>query len=78
MIARIRPVCDIPIVLFGYYNPVFIFGCEAFARSAEAAGVDGSAMVKMIAQNAGRPDLIPQVCSFAGKIKRALSNGGGT
>ena len=186
VIARIRPVCDIPIVLFGYYNPVFIFGCEAFARSAEAAGVDGvlivdlppeeaaelrrytdragiafislvapttsdarirqisekaqgflyyisvtgvtgtakpnvedirrdmarirkacnlpvavgfgistpeqaaaiaphadgvvvgSAMVKMIAQNAGRPDLIPQVCSFAGKIKRALSNGVGT
>lgn len=186
MIARIRPVCDIPIVLFGYYNPVFIFGCEAFARSAEAAGVDGvlivdlppeeaaelrrstdragiafislvapttsdarirkisekaqgflyyisvtgvtgtakpnvedirrdmarirkacnlpvavgfgistpeqaaaiaphadgvvvgSAMVKMIAQNAGRPDLIPQACSFAGKIKRALSNRVGT
>jgi tryptophan synthase alpha chain len=182
MIARIRPVCDIPIVLFGYYNPIFICGCKAFARSAKAAGVDGvlivdlppeeaaelrqytdragiafislvapttydarirlisekaqgflyyisvtgvtgtakpnvedirrdmarireacnlpvavgfgiatpeqaaeiaphadgvvvgSAIVRMLEENAGRPDLIPLVSSFAGKIKRALSN----
>jgi tryptophan synthase alpha chain len=29
-----------PIVLFGYYNPVFVMGVEAFARRAAAAGVD--------------------------------------
>jgi tryptophan synthase alpha chain len=29
-----------PIVLFGYYNPVFIMGTEAFAARAAAAGVD--------------------------------------
>src|SRR4051794_28439891 len=29
-----------PIVLFGYYNPVFIMGPEAFAARAAAAGVD--------------------------------------
>jgi tryptophan synthase alpha chain len=29
-----------PIVLFGYYNPVFIMGGEAFAKRAAAAGVD--------------------------------------
>jgi tryptophan synthase alpha chain len=186
MIARIRPSCDIPIVLFGYYNPIFIFGCGAFAQSAKAAGVDGvlivdlppeeaaelrqytdragiafislvapttsdarirqisekaqgflyyisvtgvtgtakpnvgdirrdmarirktcnlpvavgfgiatpeqaaeiaphadgvvvgSAIVRMLEENAGRPDLIPLVSSFAGKIKRALSNSGRT
>ena len=29
-----------PIVLFGYYNPVFVMGPEAFAERAAAAGVD--------------------------------------
>ena len=29
-----------PIVLFGYYNPVFVMGPEAFAERASAAGVD--------------------------------------
>lgn len=29
-----------PIVLFGYYNPVFVMGVEAFARRAAEAGVD--------------------------------------
>ncbi len=29
-----------PIVLFGYYNPVFVMGPEAFAARAAAAGVD--------------------------------------
>ena len=38
----------------------------------------GSAIVKMIEENAGRPDLIPLVSSFAGKLKKALSNGIGT
>jgi tryptophan synthase alpha chain len=47
MIARIRRTCDIPIVLFGYYNPIFIFGCEAFAQSARAAGVDGVLVVDL-------------------------------
>jgi len=31
----------VPIVLFTYFNPVFAFGCEAFAREAARAGVDG-------------------------------------
>jgi tryptophan synthase alpha chain len=29
-----------PIVLFGYYNPVFVMGTETFAARAAAAGVD--------------------------------------
>jgi tryptophan synthase alpha chain len=29
-----------PIVLFGYYNPIFVMGPEAFAARAAAAGVD--------------------------------------
>ncbi|PKN60774.1 MAG: tryptophan synthase subunit alpha [Deltaproteobacteria bacterium HGW-Deltaproteobacteria-11] len=47
MIERVRQVSDIPIVLFGYYNPIFIFGCEAFALKAKAAGVDGVLIVDL-------------------------------
>jgi len=47
MIARVRQVSEIPIVLFGYYNPIFIFGCEAFALRAKAAGVDGILVVDL-------------------------------
>jgi tryptophan synthase alpha chain len=47
MIARARQVSDIPIVLFGYYNPIFIFGCKAFALRAKAAGVDGILVVDL-------------------------------
>jgi tryptophan synthase alpha chain len=32
--------CDVPIVLFGYYNPIFVLGPDEFARRAAAAGVD--------------------------------------
>jgi tryptophan synthase alpha chain len=47
MIASVRRQCEIPIVLFGYYNPVYRFGCEAFAATASAAGVDGVLLVDL-------------------------------
>lgn len=36
-----------PLVLMGYLNPVFIYGYEAFARDAKAAGVDGIILVDL-------------------------------
>ena len=30
-----------PIVLMGYYNPIYIYGVEKFLADAKAAGVDG-------------------------------------
>lgn len=38
---------DTPIVLMGYYNPVYIYGVEAFLRDAKAAGVDGLIIVDL-------------------------------
>jgi tryptophan synthase alpha chain len=35
------PANEVPIVLFGYYNPVFQMGLEKFAAAASAAGADG-------------------------------------
>ncbi len=32
---------ETPIVLMGYYNPIYIYGAEKFSKDAAAAGVDG-------------------------------------
>lgn len=39
--------CEVPIVLFGYYNPIFIYGVEAFAQRAAFAGVDATLTVDL-------------------------------
>ncbi len=36
-----------PIVLMGYYNPIYVFGTEAFLAVAKAAGVDGLIVVDL-------------------------------
>jgi tryptophan synthase alpha chain len=36
-----------PIVLMGYYNPIYIFGVERFLVAAKAAGVDGLIVVDL-------------------------------
>ena len=38
---------DTPIVLMGYYNPIFIYGNERFLADAKAAGVDGLIIVDL-------------------------------
>ena len=36
-----------PLVLMGYYNPIFIYGVESFLEDAVAAGVDGLIVVDL-------------------------------
>jgi tryptophan synthase alpha chain len=36
-----------PIVLMGYYNPIYIYGVETFLRDAKDAGVDGLIIVDL-------------------------------
>jgi tryptophan synthase alpha chain len=36
-----------PIVLMGYYNPIYIYGVEAFLADAKAAGIDGLIVVDL-------------------------------
>ena len=36
-----------PIVLMGYYNPIYIYGVECFLADAKAAGVDGLIVVDL-------------------------------
>lgn len=38
---------ETPIVLMGYFNPIYAFGCARFAEDAAAAGVDGLIIVDL-------------------------------
>ncbi len=38
---------ETPIILMGYYNPVYIFGVDAFLSEAKAAGIDGLIIVDL-------------------------------
>ena len=38
---------ETPIVLMGYYNPIYIYGVERFVADAKAAGVDGLIVVDL-------------------------------
>jgi tryptophan synthase alpha chain len=47
MIESIRTVSEIPIVLFGYYNPILSYGTERFAARTHEAGVDSILVVDL-------------------------------
>lgn len=40
-------VKDTPVVLMGYYNPIYVYGVDRFLRDAKAAGVDGLIVVDL-------------------------------
>ena len=47
LVTDVRKISSIPIVLFGYYNPIFVYGVKKFARAAKTAGVDGVLVVDL-------------------------------
>src|SRR6266571_5747856 len=48
MVRAFRKTDDAtPIVLMGYYNPIYVFGVERFLAEAKAAGVDGLIVVDL-------------------------------
>lgn len=53
LVANIRRTSQIPIVLFGYFNPIFAYGVEKFARTASEAGVDAVLVVDLPPEEAG-------------------------
>lgn len=53
IVAQARREVQIPLVLMGYYNPVFHYGIEAFARDAASAGVDALLLVDLPPEEAG-------------------------
>ena len=47
LVNDVRKTSQIPIVLFGYYNPIFVYGAKKFAEAAKMAGVDGVLVVDL-------------------------------
>jgi tryptophan synthase alpha chain len=53
LVGELRRDVDVPIVLFGYYNPFFRYGVDAIARDAKAAGIDGFLCVDLPPEESG-------------------------
>lgn len=53
LVRRLRARTDVPLVLFGYYNPFLQMGLERFAEAAAAAGADGVLVTDMTAEESG-------------------------
>jgi tryptophan synthase alpha chain len=47
LVSDLRDELDVPLILFGYYNPIFHYGPEVFSRDARQAGVDGLLVVDL-------------------------------
>jgi tryptophan synthase alpha chain len=47
LVTEVRKVSEIPIVLFGYFNPIFAYGVKKFAHDARRVGVDGVLVVDL-------------------------------
>jgi len=62
-VREIRKESQIPIVLYTYMNPVYVFGFQKFLREAEAAGVDGLLILDL------PPDETGAELAFTGNLK---------
>ncbi|HTH98663.1 MAG TPA: tryptophan synthase subunit alpha [Stellaceae bacterium] len=53
-VSRFRKLDDVtPIVLMGYYNPIYSYDIERFAKEASSAGVDGVILVDLPPEEVG-------------------------
>jgi len=52
LVADFRSASQLPLVLYGYYNPIFHYGPERFAADAQQAGVDGILVVDLPPEDA--------------------------
>ena len=53
MVAQLRTTIDVPLILFGYYNPFFRYGEDRLARDAAAAGADAVLCIDLPPEEAG-------------------------
>jgi len=53
LVTELRQHTQIPIILFGYFNPVFRYGCRRLCADANRAGLDGLLLVDLPPEEAG-------------------------
>lgn len=47
-----RAGCEVPLILFSYFNPILQFGLEKFAEKAVEAGIDGILVTDLVPEEA--------------------------
>jgi len=52
LVADFRRNSEVPVILYGYYNPIFRYGPQRFASDARQAGVDGLLVVDLPPEDA--------------------------
>ncbi len=65
LVTAVRRETSIPLVLMGYYNPVFRYGAERFAQDAARAGVDALLLVDLPPEEAGEISAAAQAAGLA-------------
>ncbi len=55
---------DTPVILMGYFNPIYRYGSEKFARDAAAAGVDGVIVVDLPPEEAEELNVHLRACGL--------------
>ncbi len=53
VVREFRDASNVPLILFGYFNPFFHFGLESFCRLAAKAGADGVLCVDLPPEESG-------------------------
>lgn len=53
LVKKIRKQSQVPLLLMGYYNPIFVMGHEIFSKKAADAGVDAVLIVDLPPEEAG-------------------------
>jgi tryptophan synthase alpha chain len=54
MVAELRKQSEIPLILFGYFNPVHHYGCAQLSADAARAGIDGLLVVDLPPEEAAQ------------------------
>jgi tryptophan synthase alpha chain len=63
VVSRFRVEANTPVILLTYYNPVFVYGLNRFARRARSAGVDGVIVPDLPPEESGP---LQQACTLTG------------
>lgn len=72
MVANFRKTnSTTPIILMGYYNPIYHYGLSAFAKDAAAAGVDGLIIVDLPPEEEG--EVLPDFRKHGLQIVRLIA-----
>jgi tryptophan synthase alpha chain len=53
LVRRIRQSSEVPLLLFGYYNPILQMGLEKFAATASSASADGVLVTDLTPEESG-------------------------